>query len=138
LTYLQNLAAGFKSGHRPEPNEANEWKVVHWLVYLEALPKNLTKEECAWLDEAFNLTKSGNAEILCDWLTIAAVSSYEPAYDAIEEFLGSVGRMKFLKPLYNALYENESTRSWAGELFDRNASQYHPIARAALRRVLGG
>ena len=138
LTYLQNLAARFKSGHRPDPNEANEWKVVHWLVYLEGLPKNLAKEECAWLDEAFNLTASGNAEILCDWLTIAAVSGYEPAYDAIAEFLGSVGRMKFLKPLYKALYENESTRSWAGELFERNASQYHPIARAALRRVLGG
>jgi aminopeptidase N len=137
LTELKDLAAGFTEGVRPAPAAVEEWKVPHWLVYLEALPKKLSHAQCAWLDETFGLTASGNAEILCDWLTIAATSGYAPAFDRISDFLGSVGRMKFLKPLYKALHENEKTRDMATKLFERHAPHYHPIARAALKRVLG-
>ena len=48
-----------------------------------------------------------------NWLVIAAGSGYEPAFDRIRSFLGEVGRMKYLKPLYTALTGHPDTRGFA-------------------------
>ena len=92
--------------------------------------------DCAWLDGNFDLTAAGNAEILCNWLVIAAGSGYEPAFGRIRTFLGEVGRMKYLKPLYTALHGNDATRALAAEIFAASGGGYHPIARGGIERVL--
>jgi len=136
LTYLQGLAAGWSNGQRPDPRQAGDWSAEEWQIYLQGLPRRLPQEDCVWLDETFGLTQQGNAEILFNWLVIAAGSQYEPVYPRITEFLGQVGRMKYLKPLYKTLYDRESTRALARKTFDANADRYHPIARAGLERIL--
>jgi len=93
--------------------------------------------DCAWLDDNLHLNDSGNSEILCQWLVIAAASGYEPAFDRLRSFLSEIGRMKFLKPLYTALNGNEGTRPLALEIFAACADDYHPIARGGLESLLG-
>ena len=136
LQALWRLADGWSEGQRPDPEGARGWSTAEWLVYLQRLPRNLGAEGCAWLDAHFDLNGSGNAEILGEWLVMAATSAYEPAYDRIRSFLGSVGRMKFLKPLYAALHRGEATRPMAKELYDAYRERYHPIARIGLEILL--
>lgn len=50
------------------------------------------------------------------------------AVPAAVDLLGRVGRLKFLRPLYDALARNPDTRTLAQECFERNRGQYHPIA----------
>ncbi len=137
LTALTELAAGWSEDSRPDVDQAKAWPVAEWLVYLGALPKGVTADECRWLDERFELTQSNNAEILCRWLTIALDAGYPPALDKVGEFLGTTGRMKFLKPLYGALTKRATSRSLASELYARYQDRYHPIARAGLEALLG-
>jgi len=40
--------------------------------------------------------------------------------------------------LYSTLHAGEATRGLAAEIFAKNASSYHPIARAGLERILAG
>ncbi len=134
---LQRLGEGFAEGLRPDPAEAKKWRVDEWLVWFSALPQKLSTADCDWLEDTFAFNESGNAEILCKWLVIAANSSYEKSYPKIREFLGTFGRMKFLKPLYKALYENPDTRELALSLFHEYEELYHPIAAAGLRQILG-
>ena len=136
LTYLQKLAAGWRDGQRPDEKAAQDWNAEEWQIYLQGLPRSLPEAECRWLDETFSLTEQGNAEILVNWLLIAAGSGYEVVYPRIKEVLGSVGRMKYLKPLYKTLYEREESRDLAREIFAANAASYHPIARGGLERIL--
>ncbi|MBW1880027.1 MAG: M1 family metallopeptidase [Deltaproteobacteria bacterium] len=136
LEALWRLADGWKQGERPDPSVASDWSTAEWLVFLQRLPRDLGGDGCAWLDEHFGLNQSGNAEILGEWLVMAATSAYEPAYERIRAFLGSVGRMKFLKPLYAALHRGESTRPMAQELYDAYRDRYHPIARIGLELLL--
>ncbi len=136
LEMLQNLARGWTDGLRPDPREGASWSPEDWQIFLQELPRKLPLDDCAWLDENFHLTEQGNAEILCNWLIIAANSGYEPAFDRIRSFLSEVGRMKYLKPLYSALYGNEKTKTMAVEIFADNAGSYHPIARGGLERIL--
>jgi len=136
LENLQGLATGWADGKRPDPAAARSWSPEDWQIFLQALPRKMPEADCRWLDESFDLTNARNAEILCNWLLIAAGSGYEPAFPRIREFLGEVGRMKYLKPLYNALHRNERTRTLAVETFADHSAGYHPIARGGIERIL--
>ncbi len=136
LSKTQSLAAGWQAGERPEKEVATTWSPELWQIYLQGLPKKLSHEECEWLDTTFNFNEYKNVEILNSWLVIAANSAYEPSFERIDQLLGSMGRMKFLKPLYRALYDGESTRDLALEIFNKYADSYHPIARGGLEQIL--
>lgn len=136
LQELNRLAEGWANGLRPNVDDAKKWAVPEWLVYLGGLPPKISTQDCAWLAESFSFNDSHNSEILCKWLVIAIRSGYEPALAKAADFLGTIGRMKFLKPLYNELHRGESTRKLAVELFERNRESYHPIARSGLALIL--
>jgi leukotriene A-4 hydrolase/aminopeptidase len=136
LEKLQALGKGWSKGERPAVDEASTWSPEDWQIFLQALPKTLPAKDCAWLDENFKLSAQGNSEILCNWLVIAAGSGYEPAHERAAAFLGQVGRMKYLKPLYSALHAHEKSRDLAARTFAANAEGYHPIARGGLERIL--
>jgi aminopeptidase N len=138
LASLESQAAAWSGGARPDVAAAREWTPEDWQIFLQALPKSLPEADCAWLDGEFDLTNQGNSEILCNWLGIAVNSGYEPVYERVGSFLGTVGRMKYLKPLYQALYGQEKSRPLAQEIFAANKDGYHPIARGGIERILGG
>jgi leukotriene A-4 hydrolase/aminopeptidase len=79
-------------------------------------------------DRAFNLTRSGNSEIAFQWLLMSIQNKYEPAYPRLEEFLLSVGRRKFIRPLYQELAKTPEGRERALEIYRRARPTYHPIA----------
>ena len=131
LEALQALGAKL-----PSDELARSWKPTEWTLWLEAMPHPSTKETCAEIDRRFKLGQSGNYEVLVSWLTLAASSGFEPAIPRVEEVLGKVGRMKYLKPLFTALAQGAATRAVARRCFERFKDGYHPIARAALEGVL--
>ena len=88
------------------------------------------------LDRSFAFTRSGNAEILAEWLLIAVRNGYEPAYPRLEEFLVSVGRRKYLKPLYEELVKTPEGRTRAAAIYRRARPGYHPIAAATVDGIL--
>jgi leukotriene-A4 hydrolase len=138
LDMLENLAKGWSDGGRPDVAAAKKWSPEDWQIFLQALPRTLPEDDCAWLDENFDLTGQGNSEILCNWLIIATGSGYEPVFDRTARFLSEVGRMKYLKPLYTTLYAGEKTKGLAKEIFAANANGYHPIARGGIERIMAG
>ncbi len=137
LNHIQDAAKAFSAGELPRADEMKSWPAHHWQIFLQSVDRPLDHDRCQWLDQTFRLGDSGDYEILSNWLNIAAASGYEPMYPKLREFLGSVGRMKYLKPLYRALYDRESTKALAREIFSEHAAKYHPIARAGLEAMLG-
>ncbi len=98
------------------------------LVYLHGLGRPLSREECAWLETNFELKSVSNSEILCEWLTIAASSDYEPAFPKIRAFLSEVGRMKYLRPIYKAMANSERTRALASEIYSATKDSLHQLS----------
>ncbi len=111
------------------------WTTQHWLRFLRSLPEPLGAERMAGLDSAFGFTEAGNAEILCDWLVLAARNGYDPADRALDGFLTSVGRMKFLRPIYRELVKTEAGRARATEIYSRARQGYHPVAIEMVDRI---
>jgi hypothetical protein len=121
----------------PGPAVAAAWSADEWQVYLAGLRPPVPAGLLAELDGRYHLTASANPEILRLWLTAALRSGYPAAVPAAVDLLGRVGRLKFLKPLYDALASNPDTRGLARECFERNRRRYHPIAVAVIGARLG-
>jgi len=137
LDTLTALAESWATGGRPSPHQIAAWKPTELLVFLQKLPRNLTLADCAWLDEHFQLMGRGNYEILVEWLTLAAIADYEPAFPRIREVLLRVGRMKYLRPLYGALGQHPRTRALAHEIFAAASPGYHGLSRRVVQGVIG-
>src|SRR5262249_11362932 len=102
LERLRRAATTFVEHGTLDPAVTTSRSSVERQFFLQQLPRPLDASRCAALEAELGLTRVHNAEIVCEWLTIAARSSYEPAFDSIRQFLASVGRMKYLRPVYAA------------------------------------
>src|SRR5215831_11851195 len=115
------------------------WSTQERLQFLRRLPPALPAERMRELDAALGLTASGNAEIAFQWLFQSLKSGYSPAPTSarLEEFLISIGRRKFIKPLYEELVKSESGRERALAIYRRARPGYHPIAVDTVDRIVG-
>ena len=116
---------------------AKDWATQEWLSFLAGLPEGAGPDRLAELDAAFRLSESQNAEILHRWLLESVKRGYQPADAPLEDFLMSVGRRKFLKPLYEELAKTEAGKKRGLEIYAKARPGYHPIAQATVDQILG-
>lgn len=136
--HVESLANHWQSGGIDLAEiPAGQWTTQEWLRFLRTLPEKLGADRMSELDNAFSLSESGNSEILHQWLLLSVRNGYEPAYPKVEEFLTSVGRRKFLKPLYAELVKTEEGKQRAAAIYQKARPLYHPIAVATIDETLG-
>ena len=121
-------------------NIAEKWSTHEWLHFLSYLSNDdlgnaVTNAGMQQLDETFNLTGTQNAETAFAWYMQAIRGGYEPAYPALENFLMTVGRGKFIYRLYGALKDNGQAEM-ANRIFAEAKAGYHPIAQRRISDIL--
>jgi aminopeptidase N len=116
--------------------QTKQWSTQEWLHFLQFLPKQLTANQLKELDQAFGLTKIGNAEIAHQWLLISIRNNYETAYPRLEEYLTSIGRQKLIKPLYEELVKTPAGKERALKIYARARPGYHPIAQTSVDKIV--
>jgi aminopeptidase N len=121
----------------PASLPTKEWATQEWLFFLGGLPADVGADRLSELDAAFHLSESHNAEILSRWLLESVKRGYKPADKPMEEFLMSVGRRKFLKPLYEELAKTEAGKKRGLEIYAKARAGYHPIAQTTADQILG-
>ncbi|WP_347303609.1 M1 family metallopeptidase [Croceibacterium sp. TMG7-5b_MA50] len=114
------------------------WSTAERMRFLGSLPEKVSAAELARLDEALGLSSTGNAELRFLWLQAALRNRYDPAVPQAEAFLGTVGRNKFVAPLFATLVEQgEWGRPIAKRIYARTRPTYHSFTRGRVDRLLG-
>lgn len=113
------------------------WTTHHWLHFIRNLPEKLDAQRMADLDSSFHLSDSGNSEILAAWLLQVIDSQYEPGYPALERFLMTVGRRKFLKPLYTEMAKTPAGAEMALRIYEKARPGYHSVSQNTVDEILG-
>jgi hypothetical protein len=131
---LARLAAGTAPVALAEA--AAEWSSQEWVHFLHGLPPTSSGALLAELDAAFGFTSSGNAEILTAWFPHTIRAGYAPADEALGRFLHSVGRRKFIVPLYKALLAVPGGRERAKNIYAQARPNYHSVATGTLDALL--
>jgi aminopeptidase N len=112
--------------------DRSAWSTHQWLHFL----RSQENPEMARLDAEYGFTESRNAEILAEWLLMAVREDYAPAWPRLEQFLCSVGRRKFVKPLYAELMKTARGRERARAIYAKARAAYHPIAQRTVDAIL--
>jgi aminopeptidase N len=133
---VDTAVAAFISGESAKQLATKDWSTHEWLRFIRSLPEDLSLEKMAELDKAFAFTGIGNCEIADVWYELAINRGYAHAYPAIETFLCSVGRRKFLTPLYKAMIQTEEGKVRAKEIYAKARPTYHYVAVTTLDALL--
>ena len=113
----------------------NYWSVHEWLHFIEQLPRQLSPQQLSELEMAFSLSQSSNAEIFTAWAKLVIPLNHQQIIQPLRQFLLSVGRQKFIVPLYTELKANPQWRSWAAQVYREARPGYHPLAQQQLDRL---
>jgi leukotriene-A4 hydrolase len=134
---VDRQVATWKSGGGASGIRTAKWSTHEWLHFLGALPDTIPAARLADLDKSFHLSESGNSEIEFAWLRIAIRNHFEPAFSAVDRFLTSQGRRKFVAPLYADLAKTDWGRKLAMDIYKRARPTYHPVTVGTVDKTLG-
>jgi len=133
--------AKWYAGAPPPSLRTEGWVTQQWLRFLSGLSDAgrpaPPADRLGDLDSAFAFTRSGNSEILSAWLTLATRNGYHAVDRRLDLFLMTVGRRKFLKPLYEALLASEGGKARALAIYQRARPRYHAVSQRTLDAMLG-
>ncbi|GEO06632.1 aminopeptidase [Adhaeribacter aerolatus] len=132
---VKEQAARWQQNPSASVIKTESWSTHEWLYFLHLIEPTLNPTQIQELDRAFDLTNSGNAEILAVWLGFAVQQAYAPAYPALEKFLTTVGRRKFLVPLYKSIKAKDANR--ASNIYRNARPNYHAVATSTLDKLIG-
>ena len=135
FTKVEAQAKAFAEGGPSSAVDMTSWSSHEKQHFIESLP-NLTPERMAELDARFNFTDSGNNEVLAAWLKKSIDSKYKAAWPAIERFLTTQGRRKFLKPIYEKLAANPEDLAFAKRIYAKARPTYHPVSQGTIDGIV--
>lgn len=119
------------------PAAYSGWTSAERVRFLDNIPKDRTAAQLAELDRSLGLSASQNNEILFLWLELALANRYQTAIPQAETFLGTVGRAKFVRPLFQALWgEGEWGQAHARRIYAKTRPGYHAVTRGAVDRIV--
>jgi len=110
------------------------WIAIEWMHFLNDIDGKASAAQLKELDQAFGLAKSGNNEVAFRFYLASVKAGYD-VRAPLNSFLMSVGRKKFVLPLYTALLKNPAERDWALALYKQARPRYHPDTQKAVDKL---
>ena len=88
------------------------------------------------MDKVYNFSANYNSEIKCKWLILCLLANHSEMYSSAVKFVTSVGRMKFTRTVYRALFAAKGGKEIAVKAFLDHRSFYHPICASMVAKDL--
>jgi aminopeptidase N len=125
-----------KGDFRTSELETGEWSALEWMKFLNDIDGHTTLEQLRNLDAAGHLTGSGNKEIAFRFYRASIHAGNRAIRPQLEVFLLSVGRQKFVIPLYAALRADPGDKAWAERVYKLARPRYHPVTQASVDKLM--
>lgn len=112
------------------------WLPAQFQVFLDTLGSSYFKssENLLAMGDIYKLTETKNTEILFRYYTLGLKVKAKPVNEDVAKFLGTVGRMKYVRPLFKSL--NDVDRELAKRTFAEVRNGLHPICRSLVEKDL--
>lgn len=113
----------------------DSWSSHEVQKFLRDIKNHITQQQMTDLDAEFKFTQSGNCEVLALWLESTARYEYKPAYPLLKKFLETVGRRKYLIPVYKAMLDNPNMVVMAKKIYREARGNYHSATTKTLDKM---
>jgi aminopeptidase N len=137
LAALDATRAAWLKGELPTAQlPTSGWNATEWMKFLNDIDNKASAAQLRELDKAFGLAKTGNNEVAFRFYRAAIHAGYGDVRAPLEAFLMSVGRQKFVVPLYAALRASPQERGWAEKIYKRARERYHPETQTSVDKQM--
>jgi len=137
LDALDATTAGWLKGDTPTAQlDTKNWTALEWMKFLNDIDNKTDAAHLKELDAAFGLAKTGNNEVAFRFYRAAAHAGYRAVRPQMQAFLMSVGRKKFVVPLYVALRAQGEDRAWAENVYKAARERYHPETQVGVDKAM--
>jgi hypothetical protein len=113
-----------------------DWSYQERYRFISNFSESVNASQMQSLDASFSISSTGNNEVLFAWLEQAIKKNYTPAYDELEKFLVSVGRRKFVAPLFEAMVATNQ-KELAQRIYAKARPNYHAVTIGTIDELLG-
>jgi leukotriene-A4 hydrolase len=113
---------------------ARTWSAMEWMHFLNDIDGKASAAQLRELDQLFTLKTSKNNEIAYRFFLASVHAGYD-VREPLQAFLMSVGRQKFVVPLYTALLKNPQDAAWSRDVYARARPRYHPETQQSVDRL---
>jgi aminopeptidase N len=127
--------AAFKQGVSAKGLNTKGWVTIEWQRFLDNLPRPLPAARLQDLDTAYDFSHA-NAAIQRSWLPSVIAAKWEPGYPALENYLMTIGRRFFVRPIYMDLAKTPEGLEWARGVYKKARPGYHPMTQTGIDLVL--
>ena len=135
---VDGAVTAFAAGTLPNPTAWARWTTDERLRFLTRIDRKQPPERLEALGRAFGLARAGNNELRFAFLDLAVANRLDPAVPALEDFLLTQGRRKFVRPLLTALAEDPQWgRKIALRVYSKARPLYHPVTTRDIDKLLG-
>jgi aminopeptidase N len=132
---VDQAVKAFASGG-PVPAAFGSWTTAEKMRFLNKLPRKMPTARLEELNRRLKLNEVGNYEVMFSWLDLAIRNRFDPAVPALERFLTTQGRRRFVRPLIETLAEDRQWgRPLAVRIYRVARASYHPITQRDLDKL---
>ena len=116
----------------------NKWDSNTQVIFIQALEKrkdDVTVAVLARIDADLNITHSLDPNCQQEWVPLSIKHNYGNVMDVAHTIVTTIGRMKYLSGIYNALMQNNretTAQAWFQEAY----SFYSPYAQVQVGRIV--
>jgi len=135
---VDTAVSAFGSGTMPDTIAWARWTTAERLRFLTRIDRKQPVDRLEALGRGFGLARAGNNELRFAFLDLAVANRLDPAVPALEDFLLTQGRRKFVRPLLTALAEDPQWgRPIALRIYPRARPIYHPVTTRGIDKLIG-
>ncbi len=133
---VEALVPRILAGEKSARNETKLWVTHEWLHFIRTLPQNLEQSKAESLDRQYGFSQSGNSEIRFAWLHYRLNVGDLSVMASADAFLGSVGRRKFVLPLYKAMLKQDAMKETAKSIYSKHRKGYHAVTQQSIDEII--
>jgi len=119
--------------------DTTNFTAQHWVHLLRRLRSmgQLSVNDMEAIDERFHLSERKNAEVAFEWYMLGLKCHYKAVFPYLEQFLFTVGRRKFVLPLYEQILKTQDNGlEMVSYIFYGASPGYHSVTRKSVTELL--
>ncbi len=137
LAALDVARAAWLDGKLPTAKlDTKAWQAIEWIKFLNDIDTKASAAQLKELDQAYGLAKTGNSEIAFRFYRASINAGYRDIRAPLSAFLMSVGRQRFVVPLYDGLRKHPEDKAWAEGVYKKARERYHPATQKSVDKKM--
>jgi leukotriene-A4 hydrolase len=133
---VDEARAAYLAGKLQPKQFGADWVSQQWAYFFDNMPGPMSTLQLAALDKERGFSKNRDGEIESSWLSQVIAADYRPGFPQLEEFLGSVGEVKLITPLYVQLMKTESGETLAKRIYKSARPTFQQLTVDALDPIV--